>query len=129
VASVIALAAVAGLPDTLSDITAAMQSHVRARNELQVMWSGHLLPRLLIMGDVGLPEEPKPVTARHGLVTVVSYGGSRRARTTRARVRAGGRVDDDGSHAGHHPSVVAREWGSPVSAASAAATSDRLART
>ena len=33
------------------------------------------------------------------------------------------------SHAGHHPSDVASGWGSPVSAASAAATSARLART
>ena len=38
-------------------------------------------------------------------------------------------VDGDSSHAGHHPSVVASGWGSPVSAASAAATSARLART
>jgi len=31
--------------------------------------------------------------------------------------------------AGHHPSVVASGWGSPVSAARAALTSERLART
>ena len=40
-----------------------------------------------------------------------------------------GRAGGDSSHAGHHPSVVASGWGSPVSAASAAATSARLART
>ena len=56
-------------------------------------------------------------------------GGPRRDRTTQARVRGAGRVDGDSSHAGHHPSVVASGWGSPVSAASAAATSARLART
>ena len=56
-------------------------------------------------------------------------GGPRRDRTTQARVRGGGRVGGDSSHAGHHPSVVASGWGSPVSAASAAATSARLART
>jgi len=56
-------------------------------------------------------------------------GGPHRTRTTRTRVRGGGRADGDGSHAGHHPSVVPSGWGSPVSAASAAATSARLART
>jgi hypothetical protein len=44
-------------------------------------------------------------------------------------VRGAGRVDGSSGHAGHHPSVVASGWGSPVSAASAAATSARLART
>ena len=44
-------------------------------------------------------------------------------------VPGAGRASGDGSHAGHHPSVVASGWGSPVSAASAAATSLRLART
>ena len=48
---------------------------------------------------------------------------------TQARVRGAGRVDRSSGHAGHHPSVVASGWGSPVSAASAAATSARLART
>ena len=43
--------------------------------------------------------------------------------------RRGDGVGGDSSHAGHHPSVVASGWGSPVSAASAAATSARLART
>ena len=51
------------------------------------------------------------------------------ARITQPLVHDGGGVDADCSHAGHHPSVVASGWGSPVSAASAAATSDRLART
>ena len=50
-------------------------------------------------------------------------------RATQAPVRGAGRVDRSSGHAGHHPSVVASGWGSPVSAASAAATSARLART
>jgi hypothetical protein len=53
----------------------------------------------------------------------------RRDRVTQARIRGRGHADGDGSHAGHHPSVVASGWGSPVSAARAAATSARLART
>lgn len=47
---------------------------------------------------------------------------------TRDLVR-GGHVDDDCSHVGHHPSVTASGCDSPVSAARAAATSVRLART
>lgn len=43
--------------------------------------------------------------------------------------RRAGRVDGDSGHAGHHPSVVASGCGSPVSAARAAATSAKLART
>ena len=50
-------------------------------------------------------------------------------RATQAPVRGAGRVDRSSGPAGHHPSVVASGWGSPVSAASAAATSARLART
>ena len=66
---------------------------------------------------------------RQGPVCGGRSGGPRRDRTTQARVRGGRRVGGEGSHAGHHPSVVASGWGSPVSAASAAATSGRLART
>jgi len=55
--------------------------------------------------------------------------GPRRDRTTQARVRGARRADGNSSHAGHHLSVVASGWSSPVSAASAAATSARLART
>jgi hypothetical protein len=50
-------------------------------------------------------------------------------RATQTPVRGAGRVDRNSSHPGHHPSVVASGWGSPVSAARAAATSARLART
>ena len=50
-------------------------------------------------------------------------------RATQAPVRGARRVDRSSGHAGHHPSVVASGCGSPVSAASAAATSARLART
>ena len=45
------------------------------------------------------------------------------------RVCGAGRAGSDSSHAGHHSSVVASGCASPVSAATAAATSDRLART
>jgi hypothetical protein len=47
----------------------------------------------------------------------------------RPGVSCGGRVGGEDSHPGHHPSAVASGWGSPVSAARAAATSARLART
>jgi hypothetical protein len=57
------------------------------------------------------------------------FGRGGQDRTTQGRVHGGGRADGDSSHAGHHPSMVASGWGSPVSAASAAATSARLART
>ena len=75
------------------------------------------------------PDGPARPGGRRGPVRGGRSGGPRRDRTTQARVRGAGRVDGDCSHAGHHPSVVASGWGSPVSAASAAATSARLART
>ena len=72
---------------------------------------------------------PAGRAGRRGPVRDDRSGGPRRDRDTQAQVRGAGRVDSDCSHAGHHPSVVASGWGSPVSAASAAATSGRLART
>jgi len=58
-----------------------------------------------------------------------SSGGPRRDRTTPVRAGGGGGAGSDRSHAGYHPSAVASGWGSPVSAARAAATSEMLART
>ena len=66
---------------------------------------------------------------RQGPVRGGRPGGPRRNRTTQARIRCGGGVDGDSSHAICHPSVAASGWASPVSAARAAATSARLART
>jgi hypothetical protein len=59
-------------------------------------------------------------------------GGPGRGRTTRGWAIGGvgaARSGGDGSHADHHSSGVARGWGSPVSVASAAATSLTPART
>ena len=67
--------------------------------------------------------------ARRGPVRGGRSGGPPRDRTTVARVHGADRVDSNSSHGGHHPSVTASGWGSPVSEASAAATSARLART
>jgi hypothetical protein len=75
------------------------------------------------------PDGPAGPDHRRGPVRGGWSGGPRRARATQAPVRGAGRAGSEDSHAGYHPSVVASGWGSPVSAASAAATSDRLART
>ena len=75
------------------------------------------------------PDGPDRPSACGGPVRGARSGGLDRDPTTLARVRGAGRVNGEDSHAGHHPSVVASGWGSPVSAASAAATSGRLART
>jgi len=64
---------------------------------------------------------PRSAWPRSLRVRAVGPGGPRRSRTTHAQIRAAGHFGGDSSHAGHHPSVVASGWGSPVSAASAAA--------
>ena len=46
-------------------------------------------------------------TAARGPVRGDRSAGPRRDRTTQTVVRSAGRVDSHGSHAGHHPSVVA----------------------
>ena len=70
-----------------------------------------------------------PPDHRRGPVRSGWSAGPRLSRTTQAPGPWGGACGGDSSHAGHHPSVVASGWGSPVSAARAAATSEMLART
>ena len=73
---------------------------------------------------------PGPVLGK--VIGPVRTGGPDGRGAVQGRAGAGtyaGRVSDESGHADHHLSAAARGWGSPVSAASAAATSDKLART
>jgi hypothetical protein len=78
------------------------------------------------------PDGPGAGGDRGGPVPSRWSGGPGRRRTAWSQIRGGaGAVHASGEcgHGGHHPSWVASGWGSPVSAARAAATSWVVART